>query len=148
MLGDMALNTLLIDLDGTLVDAFTTILRSYQHTLPKFGYPAPSMARVRRAVGGGLTNAMAHFLPPELIPAAIEVHLAYSEQILLEDVKLLDKPVSDAMDSPFPVVDAGQSFDSVVKLLSKSNPAVLVRQDGSVLGIVTRGDMLYHLMAR
>jgi len=66
----------------------------------------------------------------------------------LEDVKLLDKPVSDAMDSPFPVVDAGQSFDSVVKLLSKSNPAVLVRQDGSVLGIVTRGDMLYHLMAR
>lgn len=85
----MALHTLLIDLDGTLVDAFTTILRSYQHTLPKFGYPAPSMARVRRAVGGGLTNAMAHFLPPELIPAAIEVHLAYSEQILLEDVKLL-----------------------------------------------------------
>jgi len=75
-----------------------------------------------------------------------------SENVLsaraLEDVKLLDKPVSDAMDSPFPVVDAGQSFDAIVKLLSKSNPAVLVRQDGSVLGIVTRGDMLHHLMAR
>ncbi len=66
----------------------------------------------------------------------------------LEDVKLLDKPVSDAMDSPFPAVDAAQSPESIVKLLSKSNPAVLVRQDGNVLGIVTRGDMLHHLMAR
>ncbi|MBI3504534.1 MAG: cysteine synthase A [Proteobacteria bacterium] len=75
-----------------------------------------------------------------------------SESVLsakaLEDVKLLDKPVSDAMDSPFPVVDSAQPIESIVKLLSKSNPAVLVKQDGSVLGIVTRGDMLHHLMAR
>ena len=85
----MAYHTLLIDLDGTLVDAFTTIHRSYQHTLPQFGYPEPTMEQVRRAVGGGLTNAMSHFLPAELIPAAIKVHLAYSQKILLEDVKLL-----------------------------------------------------------
>ena len=66
----------------------------------------------------------------------------------LEDVKLLDKPVSDAMDQPFPVVDAGQTVDAIVKVLSKSNPAVLVRADGAIHGIVTRGDMLHFLMAR
>ncbi len=81
--------TLLFDLDGTLVDAFTTIHRAYVHTLPQFGRPAPTLPEVRRAVGGGLANAMSHFLPPELIEEAMKVHVAYSQQILLEDVKLL-----------------------------------------------------------
>ena len=31
--------TLLLDLDGTLVDAFVTIHRSYVHVLPQFGLP-------------------------------------------------------------------------------------------------------------
>ena len=81
--------TLLLDLDGTLVDAFTTIHRGYVHTLPQFGRPAPTLAEVRRAVGGGIADAMGHFLPPELIPEAIKVHVAYTQQILLEDVKLM-----------------------------------------------------------
>jgi phosphoglycolate phosphatase len=84
-----AFATILIDLDGTLVDAFTTIHRGYAHTLPQFGRPAPTMAEVRRAVGGGITSAMAHFLPPDLIPAATRVHQAYTQTILLEDVTLM-----------------------------------------------------------
>jgi phosphoglycolate phosphatase len=82
-------DTLLLDLDGTLVDAFTTIHRAYGHTLPRFGRPAPSMAAVRRAVGGGLENAMRNFLPEPLIAEAVKVHSAYTDTILLEDVKLL-----------------------------------------------------------
>ncbi|HUF26735.1 MAG TPA: pyridoxal-phosphate dependent enzyme [Gemmatimonadaceae bacterium] len=66
----------------------------------------------------------------------------------LDDTKLLDATVSDLMDPPFPVVDAEQPVDSVAKLLSKSNPAVLVRVNGAVRGIVTRSDMLNFLMAR
>lgn len=81
--------TLLLDLDGTLVDAFTTIHRSYCHVLPQFDRPAPTMAEVRRAVGGGLENAMRHFLPEELIAEAVRRHLAFSDSILLEDVTLL-----------------------------------------------------------
>jgi phosphoglycolate phosphatase-like HAD superfamily hydrolase len=81
--------TLLLDLDGTLVDAFTTIHRSYCHVLPQFGRPAPSIAEVRRAVGGGLENAMRHFLPEELIAEGVRRHIAHTETILLEDVTLL-----------------------------------------------------------
>ena len=66
----------------------------------------------------------------------------------LEDTKLLDATVSDVMAAPFPVVDAGQPLDSVVKLLTKANPAVLVRTDGTVGGIVTRSDVLQVVMAR
>lgn len=85
----MRFRTVLLDLDGTLVDAFTTIHRSYAHTLPQFGYPAPTMAEVRAAVGGGLENAVARFVPRALVPAVMKAHMAYSQQILLEDVVLM-----------------------------------------------------------
>ena len=67
-------------------------------------------------------------------------------QKTLADPKLLDASVADVMDSPFPVVDANQPVDGIVKLLSKSTPAVLVRDDGK-LGIVTRSDMLHFMMS-
>jgi cystathionine beta-synthase len=66
----------------------------------------------------------------------------------LEDGKLLDTSVGQVMDAPFPIVDVDQPVDSVAKLLSKSNPAVLVRSNGSLQGIVTRSDMLAYMMAR
>ena len=66
----------------------------------------------------------------------------------LDNTKLLDATVSEVMDPPFPVVDGEQAVDAVAKLLSKSNPAVLVRSNGHVRGIVTRSDMLNYLMAR
>ena len=66
----------------------------------------------------------------------------------LDNTKLLDATVSEVMDPPFPTVDLAQPVDNVAKLLSKSNPAVLVRSNGTVQGIVTRSDMLNYLMAR
>ena len=66
----------------------------------------------------------------------------------LENAKLLESTVSEIMDSPFPVVGSDQPVDSVVKLLSKANPAVLVQEDGAVHGIITRSDMLDFVMSR
>ncbi|MEO8192318.1 MAG: pyridoxal-phosphate dependent enzyme [Gemmatimonadales bacterium] len=66
----------------------------------------------------------------------------------LENPKLLDATVSEVMDSPFPMVAGDQPIESVVKLLSKSSPAVLVRRNGAIEGIVTRSDMLHYMMSR
>ncbi|HMA23814.1 MAG TPA: pyridoxal-phosphate dependent enzyme, partial [Gemmatimonadaceae bacterium] len=66
----------------------------------------------------------------------------------LDDTKLLDATVSHVMDGPFPIVDIDQPVDGVAKLLSKANPAVLVRSNGHVQAIVTRSDMLNYLMTR
>lgn len=66
----------------------------------------------------------------------------------LADPKVLDATVSDLMEAPFPVVEAERPAESVVKLLSKTNPAVLVKGAGGVQGIVTRSDLLRFLMAR
>ncbi len=66
----------------------------------------------------------------------------------LADPKVLDLTVSDVMDQPFPVVESDQPVESVAKLLSKSNRAVLMKKDGVVQGIVTRFDVLEYLMHR
>jgi cystathionine beta-synthase len=75
-----------------------------------------------------------------------------SESVLsvrgLEDTKVLERTVSDVMDPPFPVVDATTPAEAAIKLLGKNNSAVLVRDLGTVQGILTRSDLLRFLMAR
>lgn len=66
----------------------------------------------------------------------------------LEDTKLLDAPMNDVMDPPLPTVDHDAALEQVTKLLAKANPAVLVRRDGHVEGIVTRSDVLHYMMSR
>ena len=66
----------------------------------------------------------------------------------LESSRFLDAVVGEVMDEPFPVVEAAQHVESVQKLLSKATPAVLVRTNGTIAGIVTRSDMLAYLMNR
>jgi cystathionine beta-synthase len=66
----------------------------------------------------------------------------------LENPQLLDSSVSAVMDAPFPTVEPDEPADIVVKLLSKSSPAVLIRGEHGAQGIVTRSDMLRFLMQR
>jgi cystathionine beta-synthase len=49
------------------------------------------------------------------------------------------------MDAPFPVVDADLPLDRLTTLLTRETPAVLVRRDGKLAGIVTRYDVLHQL---
>jgi cystathionine beta-synthase len=63
----------------------------------------------------------------------------------LADAKILDQPVSDVMQPPFPVIETGAPLDRVTALLSRETPAALVREDGTFVGIVTRHDVLRHV---
>ena len=64
---------------------------------------------------------------------------------VIEDPRLLDRPVSELMTAPFPVVDAHLPLEGLSWLLSRSNAAVLVRVDESIAGIVTRFDLVRTL---
>ncbi len=82
-------HTVLFDLDGTLIDHFAAIHRSYGHTLPQLGLPAPTLAQVRAAVGGGLENAMRHFVPEARLAEALKIFRAFWDVHMLEDVEPL-----------------------------------------------------------
>lgn len=64
---------------------------------------------------------------------------------VLEDQTALDRPVQDLMDAPLPVVDPHMDLATVTALLTRRNPAVLVRRDGLLSGIITRYDALHYL---
>ena len=81
----------LFDLDGTLIDHFAAIHRSYAHTLTALGLapPVPTPAQVRAAVGGGLENAIAKFVPAGRLEEALGIYREYWDRTMLEDVALL-----------------------------------------------------------
>jgi phosphoglycolate phosphatase len=85
----MRLSTVLFDLDGTLIDHLRAIHRCYSHTLPQLGYPAPTLEQVRRAIGGGLENAMRKFVPEDRLAEALALYRPYWDSTMLEDAELM-----------------------------------------------------------
>ncbi|MSU24063.1 MAG: HAD family hydrolase [Opitutus sp.] len=81
--------TILFDLDGTLIDHLPAIHRSYVHTLPRLGCPAPTREQVKRAIGGGLENAMLQFVPPARLAEALAIYRPYWDATMLDDVVLM-----------------------------------------------------------
>ncbi|MCC6883017.1 MAG: HAD hydrolase-like protein, partial [Verrucomicrobiales bacterium] len=79
----MSFRTALFDLDGTLLDHFSAIHRSYCHTLPQLGLPAPTLQAVRNAVGGGLEQAMLRFIQPGQLTDALRIYRAYFNRTML-----------------------------------------------------------------
>jgi cystathionine beta-synthase len=61
---------------------------------------------------------------------------------------LLDRPVREVMEQPFPEVTADAPADRVGAMLSRESPATLVRKDGKLIGIVSRYDVLQQLIGR
>lgn len=59
---------------------------------------------------------------------------------------LLDRPVREVMDAPFPVVDAGFPADRLVAMLTRESPATLVQRGTELIGILSRYDLLQQLI--
>ena len=64
----------------------------------------------------------------------------------LSQPALLDRPVREVMESPFPEVEATTPTDRVGTMLTRESPAALVRKDGKLIGIVSRYDVLQQLI--
>ncbi len=66
-------------------------------------------------------------------------------ELALAETTALDQPVQDVMEAPYPVIDGDFPLERFSTLLSRKTPAVLVRENGSLTGIVTRYDVLHHV---
>ncbi|HEY8994211.1 MAG TPA: HAD family hydrolase [Lacunisphaera sp.] len=79
----------LFDLDGTLIDHFKAIHRCHTHAMTRLGLPAPTMAQVRAAVGGGLDEAIARLAGRNRVPAIMPIYKEHWDATHLDDVVLL-----------------------------------------------------------
>ena len=85
-------DTILFDLDGTLIDHFEAIHRAHVETMTHFGLPAPTLQQVRSAVGGGLEEAVRKLFGPEragLLEQAVPYYRGAWPKHLLVGVKIM-----------------------------------------------------------
>ena len=64
---------------------------------------------------------------------------------VLENPALFDAPVSSLMKGSFPRVHLDEQINQAIALLSKKHPAVLVEEDASIIGILTRYDVIEYM---
>ncbi len=64
---------------------------------------------------------------------------------VLVNPALFDAPVSSLMKAPFRTVHIDESINQAIALLSKKHAAVLVQNEGTIEGIVTRFDVIEYM---
>lgn len=64
---------------------------------------------------------------------------------VIEDPAILDSAVAEFMGDPFPEIEGDSPLDAVARLLTRQTPAVVVRENGALTGIITRYDMVRQL---
>lgn len=63
----------------------------------------------------------------------------------LDDHRKSDTPISEVMNTPFPMVQEFSPIEEVLDLIRKGNSAVLVALENEKHGIVTKSDVLSHI---
>jgi phosphoglycolate phosphatase len=79
----------IFDLDGTLVDAYTAINRSFNYTMRSLGYSQQDDLTIRRAVGWGDGNLLKPFLKPKDLKKALYLYRRHHKRSLLRHSRLL-----------------------------------------------------------
>ncbi|MCA9733649.1 MAG: cystathionine beta-synthase [Deferribacteres bacterium] len=61
---------------------------------------------------------------------------------LIENQEKVDGAVKEVMGRPFPVLSTTDSVDDAKKLFAQKYPAILVAQNGNLVGIITKSDII------
>lgn len=64
---------------------------------------------------------------------------------VLEDSSKFDKSVAHGMEPPLPDVELNEDLQTIVKFFSQKIPAVLLRDESKLVGIITRFDLLEYM---
>jgi cystathionine beta-synthase len=113
----------------------------------------PSPALLSVAVGEPLKRALALIERHDVTQIPVfrgrePVGTLYDNDILrtvLTDPTALERPVEEWMSEALPVVAGDEPVERVTRLLTARNAAVLVSDNGAVVGILTRFDMLQFI---
>ena len=88
----MRYDTVLFDMDGTLLDTLEDILNAANHTLRALGYPERTLAEMRRFVGNGAEMQMRRALGPEADEETVRRALALYKPYYAAHCQIRTKP--------------------------------------------------------
>jgi cystathionine beta-synthase len=66
-------------------------------------------------------------------------------QSVFDHADILHQPVSEVMGRPFPSLEQSDEIERAYKLLALANPAVVVTDDGELIGVLARHDIISFL---
>ena len=82
------LKLVIFDLDGTLMDAYEAIYRSFNYTMERIGCPCREEQVIRRAVGWGDRNLLKPFVRARDLDAALAIYRRHHAVSLRENTRL------------------------------------------------------------
>jgi HAD superfamily hydrolase (TIGR01509 family) len=82
------INLIVFDLDGTLIDAYPAITRSFNYTMRELACPIRDAAVIRRAVGWGDRNLLQPFVPRNDLDRALAVYRRHHAKALVSYSRL------------------------------------------------------------
>jgi len=84
---------IIFDLDGTLVDAYPAIIKSFNYVMLRLGYPKQKSLTIRRAVGRGDENLLKPFVRREDLKKALLLYRKHHKTALLQGSRLFPNAV-------------------------------------------------------
>jgi len=79
---------IIFDLDGTLIDAYPAIIRSFNYAMRKMGYPGQEASTIRRAVGWGDANLLKPFIGGKDLKKAVLLYRSHHKAALVKYSRL------------------------------------------------------------
>ncbi|MEW6009292.1 MAG: HAD family hydrolase [Candidatus Omnitrophota bacterium] len=88
------IKTIIFDLDGTLIDAYSAIESSFNFTMRKLGLPTQKKTIIRKAVGWGDGMLLAPFVPKSILPSALNIYRQHHKKSLVAKAKLFPAAIN------------------------------------------------------
>ena len=122
----MKYDTVIFDLDGTLMDTLEDLANAVNETLKRHGYPVRTIQHVRRIVGNGLRQTLTLCLPEGTAQEEIDRLLPEFASYYQEHCQIKTKPYGGVMDllkelsaKGYKLAIVSNKRDEAVKTLNK-----------------------------
>jgi phosphoglycolate phosphatase-like HAD superfamily hydrolase len=87
----MKIKLIIFDLDGTLINAYPAIIKSFNYTMQKLNYPKQDDLSIRRAVGWGDKNLLKPFIDPRDLKKGLFIYCRHHKTALLKGSRLFPR---------------------------------------------------------
>lgn len=121
------INTIIFDLDGTLLNTLDDLHACFNYAIKSFGYPERTLDEIRSFVGNGIKTAIKRALPDSVNEEELEEILEFFRPYYKENMLKLTKPydgiielLKDLKKEGYKIAVVSNKYDEEVKELCKN----------------------------
>lgn len=123
----MKIDTIIFDLDGTLLNSLGDLHACFNHAIKSFGYPERSLNEIKSFVGNGIKKAIERALPKPVEDRDLNKIVDYFRIYYRDHMREFTKPydgiiemLEEARKKGFKLAVVSNKYDDEVKMLVKN----------------------------